>query len=445
VILLNVIKQHKVRFIIFGLIGGTVFLLGMAGMYLLVSVLGINGQLALFITGIFSIELSFFLNWLITWRDSQAGFWPSYWRFNASRLVTVPLSQGFYALLIWRGIQYLLAFTINVGVFTLVNYLLGIWAYRKRERKSPSEESQGDSMQNQLSSVSVIVPVKQSQKTIRKMVESLLRQDYAGWFEIILIGDFNDPTWEALEGYVNNPRIRLIEADIRTSGRDANSKRNLGIKNARGELIALTDSDMVLPTDWLSTGVALISDGYDCVAGSMKSMTSGFWGRYVDSNMLGSKTPRMVQGYVLTAENYGRKGLKPPITANVFLTRKLLDKVGPFDPDFVYTYEDYEFFRRVANAGFPMLCTDSLKAGHYHRQGFRSLVREYARAGMGTGDYIIKFPSCRFGRNRLIQLGLVYTTAVLASLLLVFLTVPALIGGAVVSAGVVAAPKKARA
>jgi putative flippase GtrA len=138
------VSHHYRTITVFSVIGGSVFLVGMAGMYLQVSVLGINPLLAFLIMSIFSIELSFVLNKWITWRDRQTGFWVSFRRFNASRFVTVPVSQGFYALLLWVGVNYLIAVVINTAVFTVVNYFFGhFWVFPSHDA-SPTPGSKGE-------------------------------------------------------------------------------------------------------------------------------------------------------------------------------------------------------------------------------------------------------------------------------------------------------------
>src|SRR5215469_6598578 len=54
--------------------------------------------------------------------------------------------------------------------------------------------------------VSVVIPVKHSQRTIRATVDCLLRQDYPALTEIIVVGDVGDPTWAALLD-VSDPRL----------------------------------------------------------------------------------------------------------------------------------------------------------------------------------------------------------------------------------------------
>lgn len=265
-----------------------------------------------------------------------------------------------------------------------------------------------------MKSVSVIIPVKNSHATIRRTVDSLLAQDYRGSVEIVLVGDREDTSWDALRSDVDRGRVKTLGVEIDTGGRDANFKRNLGLAAASGEVLALTDSDMVLPTDWVSKGVALL-ETRDCVGGPMVSVSDGFWGSYVDRNPFASKTPRMQTPYVITSGTLGSRGRKLPITANVFLTRELFGRVGGLDAEFVHSYEDYEFFQRVVDAGFEILCTPELAALHYHRQGWRALVREYHRSGRGCGQFVRKHPHSPMSRARV--RGLTWLLATLAGMM----------------------------
>lgn len=259
--------------------------------------------------------------------------------------------------------------------------------------------------------VSVVIPVKANQKTIGQTVASLARQDHDGRVELILVGDHGDPTWKALDGLDLGPRLtlRTLEVTVDTGGRDANFKRNAGLAAATGDVLCLTDSDMVLPHDWLTTGLALLDAGDDCVGGPMISVHRDFWGRYVDDNPVASKTPRMHDAYRVDRDTIGRRGRKLPITANVLFHRKVYESVGGLDASFVHSYEDYEFFQRIVEAGFSVLCAPALAAWHHHRQGWRALLREYHRSGRGCAQFVGKHPASPFSRDRLRQLEVVTT------------------------------------
>src|SRR5262249_2409027 len=117
------------RVLSFGLIGGFVFVVGFVVLFAAVQFLHLNAYLAYFIQAIVSIELNFFLNHFITWRDrgtsSFRSMGTSWLKFHVTRIFTVALNQGFYSLLVVLGVQYLLANVIGTIVFTIVNYLVG--------------------------------------------------------------------------------------------------------------------------------------------------------------------------------------------------------------------------------------------------------------------------------------------------------------------------------
>lgn len=145
--------------------------------------------------------------------------------------------------------------------------------------------------QRQLPSVSVVIPCREDKSTIRAAVDSILGQDYSMLRELVLIGSPDDATWGALDG-ITDPRLLIMETAAPPGIRDANYKRDLGIRQTSGDLICLLDSDMVIPPNWMSTAVALLDESKaDCVAGVMRSVHDDFWGRFVDTTRLGAKTP----------------------------------------------------------------------------------------------------------------------------------------------------------
>jgi hypothetical protein len=249
--------------------------------------------------------------------------------------------------------------------------------------------------------VSVIVPCKRNERTIRATVESLLGQDYDNLEELILVGDLGDSTWTALRD-IDDPRLITME-EVSPPGRDPNMKRHRGICKSRGEVIALSDSDIVMPPDWLSRSARLMAEhNVECVTGGMKSIHSSFWGRYVDNNRLGAKTPRNSESYLVTARNFGMRRRKPPVTSNVVCTRRLYEAC-PLDVNWLFGYEDYEWFWRVVSSGHDVLVSSELNGLHHHRRGLVPLAREYLRASHGCSMLIKAHPDCPLSRKRRFQ------------------------------------------
>ncbi len=285
-----------------------------------------------------------------------------------------------------------------------------------------------------LPTVSVVIPCKNSARTIRATVEALLNQDYPALAEVILVGDVDDPTWTALTG-ITDPRLIILEQGPTPGRRDPNVKRHRGICEACGEVLGLVDSDIVMDLDWLSKAVAMLqAQGSGLVAGGMRSIHDTFWGRFVDHNGLAAKTPRLRRPYQVTPENFGRRGYKPPITANAIFTREMYEQCA-LDESWAFGYEDYEWFWRLAKAGHVILFSDELTAAHHHRRSFNGLAGEYRQAAHGCGHYMRTHPDSPLARKRLLQLFLLPSGAVLG---LAGLTVAVLAGYAMAATVVLA-------
>lgn len=416
--------RHRVPFITFGVIGASVFAAGLGLQVLLVQVWHISPVVSYVVLGAAAIQVSFLLNRRFTWRDRDAPFWVACYRFNVQKIVTTILNFFMYIGLVSLGVNYLVANVLTTAVFTLANYALGhSWSFAdgrgsatEPPAHAPAPLPAARAPATPLPTVSAIVPCRHNEATIRATVESLLGQDYPGVTEIILVGSTGDTTWRGLDG-IDDPRLIILEVAPEPDRCDPNVKRDRGIHHSTGQLVALVDSDIVMPRNWLSRAVAsMYSSEVPCVAGGMKSIHDSFWGRYVDGTRLGAKTPRVPVPYLVTRETFGRWSNKPPITANVLLTRELYEQC-PLDVRWSYGYEDYEWFWRIARAGYRVLFSNQLDGRHHHRRGLVRLAREYLRSAEGCARLIATHPDCPLARKRALQATLITFAAISASVL----------------------------
>ncbi len=262
--------------------------------------------------------------------------------------------------------------------------------------------------------VSVVIPVKNSQQTIRATVDALLAQDYPALAEVLVVGDVGDETWQSLTD-VTDPRLVILEHEEVAGKREPATKRDEGLRKARGQILALADSDIVMDSDWLSRAVELLiaQDG-GVVCGGMRAVHTSFWARFVDSNTVAAKTPRVPRSYQVTAANFGKYGRKPPITANTIMARDVYDDC-PMDDEWGYGYEDYEWFWRVASAGHQILYAAGLTGAHHHRRSFRALAWEYKISANGCANFIRAYPESPLARKRLRQAVLLPLVAACAA------------------------------
>ena len=114
--------------------------------------------------------------------------------------------------------------------------------------------------------ISVIIPTYNREKTIRRSVESVLRQTYTD-FEVIVVDDASSDRTEEVVEAINDVRVRFIRLD-KNGG--ACRARNIGISIAKGEYIAFNDSDDVWMPNKLANQLAfLLKCGADVVSCQM--------------------------------------------------------------------------------------------------------------------------------------------------------------------------------
>jgi len=89
--------------------------------------------------------------------------------------------------------------------------------------------------------VSVIIPTYNREKMVKNAIRSVLNQTFSD-FEIVIIDDASTDNTESVIKSIHDNRIRYIRHEKNKGGSAA---RNTGIIEARGEYIALLDSDDV--------------------------------------------------------------------------------------------------------------------------------------------------------------------------------------------------------
>ncbi|MHA1852048.1 MAG: GtrA family protein [Candidatus Heimdallarchaeaceae archaeon] len=114
------------KMIKFGLVGGSVTILGALLMYLFIDILNINESVAYFIQTLIALQLNFIFNKIITWSKKSnklKSLVISWAKFHLVRVVTALINQLLFALLISIKIHYLFAYAITIMVCTVINYL----------------------------------------------------------------------------------------------------------------------------------------------------------------------------------------------------------------------------------------------------------------------------------------------------------------------------------
>jgi len=94
--------------------------------------------------------------------------------------------------------------------------------------------------------ISIIIPTKNSQTTLKKCLESVMRQTYKN-IEIVVVDNYSkDKTKEIALQYT-----RLFFQ----KGKERSAQRNYGIQKSKGNYLLFLDSDMILSQTVIEEGI----------------------------------------------------------------------------------------------------------------------------------------------------------------------------------------------
>ena len=111
--------------------------------------------------------------------------------------------------------------------------------------------------------ISVIVPMFNASKFIKKTLLSLIDQDFKEQFEVIIVDDCSTDNSLELAKSFNNPKIKIYSLN---SNSGPASARNFGLQNANGKYISFLDADDLIHKEMLSKLYQIaVEKNYDLV------------------------------------------------------------------------------------------------------------------------------------------------------------------------------------
>jgi GT2 family glycosyltransferase len=168
--------------------------------------------------------------------------------------------------------------------------------------------------------------------------------------------------------------------------------RNAGVRASRGDIIAFTDDDVVVPPDWIARLASAFADesvgcvtGYvvpaDLATGAACVFEVGFGGFGCTMQRRRFEKPFLRGRFINPPEVW-----KIGAGANMAVRRSALARVGLFDPRLgagaTGCSEDSEFWFRLLNAGIACQYEPRIHVTHRHRHDAGALKRQlraYAR------------------------------------------------------------------
>ncbi len=292
--------------------------------------------------------------------------------------------------------------------------------------------------------VSVIVPVKNERMYIRETLLQLICQSYPkNYFEVLVIdGMSKDETREIVEEFRTQNFEREIKG-LREENKSEGKKKfrssdlnlfttirlidnpkgrrapalNIGIKEAKGDVVMRVDARAIIPPDYIEKCVGtLIKTGADNVGGVQRPIIQNLKLKIPES-ALQKENERItfeakyrtlkIEHRVRTQQAIGialshsfgvgsaqfRLGKKSGYVDTVYLgcfRKKIFDKVGLFDEESVVISEDSDMNQRIRDAGGKVYLNKDFVVCYYPRDNFKDFWKLYFRYGGAKAGNLIK-------------------------------------------------------
>ena len=217
--------------------------------------------------------------------------------------------------------------------------------------------------------VSTVIICFNTEQFISEAIESVIAQTYSNW-ELLLVDDGStDNSSMIMQNYASKypEKIRYLE-HLEHQNRGKNASRNLGINSAKGDYIALLDSDDIWLPQKLTQQVELFKQYPE--AGMIYGRVYLWydWGEQLSEQQrnrattvpLGVEPNTVIHPPQLLLSLL--EGLaQTPTTCSPLICRETFEKVGLFDENFQDIYEDQIFFAKVLYH-LPVLASDQFWA-----------------------------------------------------------------------------------
>ena len=237
--------------------------------------------------------------------------------------------------------------------------------------------------------VSVIIPIRNEEKYLAQCLQSVIAQDYPkDRMEILVVdGKSEDRSREIVAEFGSKyPMIKLLDNPRLI----VSTAMNIGIKNAKGDVIIRVDGHCLLESDYISQCVkCLRRTGADNVGGLMQAVGQGYVGEVIAlalNSFFGSGGSKF---HYASKEQY---------VDTVYLgafPRHVFDKVGLFNEKLVRN-QDYELNYRIRAAGGKIFLSPAIKSYYYGRSSLRDLWHQYFQYGFWSAWNNFFFSKQRF-------------------------------------------------
>ncbi|WP_067035794.1 glycosyltransferase [Allomuricauda sp. CP2A] len=192
-------------------------------------------------------------------------------------------------------------------------------------------------------SFSIIVPVYNRPEEIRELLESLVHQDFAAPFEVVIVEDGSS---ESSEDIVKKFQGQLQISYYYKENSGPGDSRNYGMQKAQGNYFIILDSDCILPQQYLTEVNKELNQAFVHCFGGPDAADSSFTDVQKAINYV------MTSFFTTGGIRGGEKsvGKFQPRSFNMGISKEAFEKAGGFGR--IHPGEDPDLTFRIWKAGF---------------------------------------------------------------------------------------------
>jgi glycosyltransferase involved in cell wall biosynthesis len=227
--------------------------------------------------------------------------------------------------------------------------------------------------------VSIIVAYPSHTSYLNECLDGIARQSYSNYEVILLPDEPSGQKWAPFAREIPTGRIRPAE------------KRNIGIKQAKGQIIALIDDDAFPLENWLKQAVVYFSDNEIAAVGGPASTPPNdpymAWlsGKvYANRLVSGPFRYRYEPGMVQAIDDYP--------SCNLIVRADVMKKLDGFRTDFWPGEDTYLCLDIIKKLKMRIIYDPRVEVHHHRRKLFLPHLRQIGRYAMHRGYFAKKFP-----------------------------------------------------
>lgn len=234
-------------------------------------------------------------------------------------------------------------------------------------------------------SISVIIPIYNTEKTIVQTLKGLKNQRKKD-FEVVIVDDGStDNSSKLVTKFEKQSGLAINLIHQKNSG--PAKARNLGVKHSEGNIVIFLDSDCIPPKNWIEEMVKPLNKKVvGCNCGYEVKNKESLIARYINYE-IAKRHKKLIGRSVDTIGTYSTS-----------LIKSVFNEVGGFDTKYrAASGEDFDLAFNIRRKGYNLVFTGKTFVYHYHPDSLRKYLKQQfgrgywrARIYLGNKDKILK-------------------------------------------------------